>query len=40
VGPNDFDHPSPKVLAALEAAGAEVHRTDREGDVVIVLGPG
>ncbi len=34
VGPNDFGHPSPEVIAALEAAGAEVLRTDRRGDVV------
>jgi competence protein ComEC len=38
VGPNDFGHPAPEVLAVLEGAGAEVHRTDLEGDVVIRLG--
>ena len=40
VGPNDFGHPAPQVLAALEAAGAEVRRTDLEGDVVLTLGGG
>jgi len=40
VGPNEFGHPAPEVVAALEEAGAEVHRTDREGDVTVVLGPG
>ena len=40
VGPNDFGHPASEVVAALEAAGAMVHRTDQEGDVVIVLDRG
>jgi competence protein ComEC len=40
VGPNDFGHPAPEVIAALEAAGAVVRRTDLEGDVVIALGGG
>jgi competence protein ComEC len=40
VGPNQFGHPAPEVVAALEAAGATVHRTDLEGDVTVVLGPG
>ena len=35
VGPNQFGHPVPWVLEALEAAGALVCRTDRGGDVVI-----
>jgi competence protein ComEC len=35
VGPNDFGHPSPEVIATLEAAGATVYRTDRDGDVVL-----
>lgn len=39
VGPNRFGHPSEELLAALEQAGMEVRRTDREGDVVIDLGP-
>jgi competence protein ComEC len=38
VGPNDYGHPSSEVIATLEEAGAEVHRTDFEGDVVVVLG--
>jgi len=38
VGPNDFGHPAPEVIAALEAAGAQVRRTDLEGDVVVALG--
>ena len=37
VGPNDFGHPAPEVIAALEAAGAQVRRTDLEGDVVVAL---
>ena len=39
VGPNRFGHPSEELLAALERAGMEVRRTDREGDVVIGLRP-
>lgn len=39
VGPNRFGHPSEELLAALEEAGMEVRRTDREGDVVIGFGP-
>lgn len=38
VGPNDFGHPSPEVLAALEASGARISRTDRDGDVAVPLG--
>jgi len=38
VGPNDFGHPAPEVVAALRAAGAVVRRTDLEGDVVYALG--
>ena len=38
VGPNQFGHPSPEVLAALAAAGADVHRTDLDGDLVFVGG--
>lgn len=37
VGPNDFGHPSPDVIAALTAGGSHVRRTDREGDIVIPL---
>jgi competence protein ComEC len=35
VGPNDYGHPSDEVIAVLEAAGARVLRTDRDGDVVV-----
>lgn len=34
---NDYGHPAPDVLAALDAAGAEVWRTDLAGDVVVVV---
>ncbi len=37
VGPNDYGHPAPEVIAALESAGAVVHRTDQAGDAVIDL---
>lgn len=37
VGPNDFGHPSPSVVEALEGSGARVIRTDEYGDVVIPL---
>ena len=40
LGPNSFGHPAAEVVAALEATGAVVRRTDREGDVVITLGGG
>jgi competence protein ComEC len=39
VGPNTFGHPSAEVVAALEEAGADVRRTDQEGDVIIPLPP-
>ena len=39
VGPNDFGHPHPEVMAVLEESGSEIRRTDLEGDVVIPLGP-
>jgi competence protein ComEC len=32
---NPFRHPSPEVLARLDAAGARVYRTDRDGAVVL-----
>lgn len=34
---NDYGHPARDVLAALDAAGAEVWRTDLAGDVVVVV---
>ncbi len=37
VGPNDFGHPAPEVIETLEAAGAVVLRTDRQGTVSIRL---
>ncbi len=37
---NDYGHPSLEVLDALGAAGAEVHRTDLEGDLLVVSGSG
>lgn len=39
VGPNTFGHPSEEMVAALEGAGIDVFRTDRDGDVVIPLAP-
>jgi competence protein ComEC len=38
VGDNDFGHPAPNVMAALESSGADVVRTDLEGDVIVDLG--
>ena len=35
VGANDFGHPSDEVIATLRGAGADVLRTDLDGDVVI-----
>lgn len=35
VGPNSFGHPSDLVLDTLRAAGAKLHRTDRDGDLVL-----
>ncbi len=37
VGPNTFGHPSDEVIATLRRAGAEVLRTDEEGDVEVPL---
>ncbi|WP_240641429.1 ComEC/Rec2 family competence protein [Nocardioides ferulae] len=37
---NDYGHPSGTVLDALESAGAAVHRTDLDGDVVVSGVPG
>ena len=37
VGPNDFGHPSPEVVATLESVGALVYRTDRDGTVRLRL---
>jgi len=38
VGPNGFGHPASSVLRHLQEAGAEVRRTDEEGDIGIVFG--
>lgn len=35
VGPNDYGHPSPEVIGLFNALGAQVRRTDRDGDIVI-----
>ncbi|WP_323791049.1 ComEC/Rec2 family competence protein [Nocardioides sp.] len=32
---NDYGHPAPDVIAALEAAGAEVARTDVDGTIIV-----
>ena len=32
---NDYGHPSPEVLEALEASGAQVLRTDHEGTIML-----
>ena len=37
---NDYGHPAPETLAPFAAAGAEVLRTDLEGDVVVVARAG
>ena len=37
---NDYGHPAPSVLAPFEAAGADVLRTDRDGDLVVVVRDG
>ncbi len=34
---NDYGHPAPEPLVALEATGAEVWRTDLDGDVLVVV---
>ncbi len=36
---NDYGHPSQAVLDTLEAAGATIHRTDLDGDLVFDLDP-
>ncbi len=39
VGPNDYGHPVPEVLDEIRATGAEVLRTDREGDSTVTFAP-
>lgn len=36
---NGYGHPAPDVLAALRTAGAEVYRTDEDGDLAVVADP-
>ena len=36
---NDYGHPAPSALERLRAAGAQVHRTDLEGTLVVGLAP-
>lgn len=38
VGPNDYGHPSAEVVRLLEEMGADVRRTDHEGDIVVSVG--
>lgn len=33
---NDYGHPSPRTVSLLRSAGAQVHRTDLEGDLAVV----
>jgi competence protein ComEC len=33
--PNDYGHPVAEILDEIVATGAEIHRTDREGDVTV-----
>ena len=37
VGPNQFGHPAEWVIEVLEEAGAEIARTDEDGDVAVPL---
>ncbi len=37
VGDNDYGHPSDGVISLLVESGAVVHRTDRDGDLVVEL---
>jgi competence protein ComEC len=38
VGENDYGHPVPSTLEAIEATGAQVWRTDQHGDVIVIFG--
>jgi len=41
VGPdNDYGHPAPSLLALLREARMQVARTDRDGDVAVVVRDG
>ena len=37
VGPNDYGHPVPSTIRAIEAAGSQVWRTDQRGDIVVTF---
>ncbi len=37
---NSYGHPASEVLDGLTAAGAEVHRTDLEGDLLVTSAAG
>ncbi|HKX68600.1 MAG TPA: ComEC/Rec2 family competence protein [Intrasporangium sp.] len=37
---NDYGHPAPSLLHALESRGFVVHRTDLEGDIAVVVDAG
>jgi competence protein ComEC len=37
---NDYGHPAPSLMALLQDAGARVARTDRDGDVAVVVDGG
>ena len=39
VGPNTYGHPVPSIIAAIQATGAQVWRTDQHGDIVVSFGP-
>jgi competence protein ComEC len=38
VGENDYGHPVPETLEAIEVTGAQVWRTDQHGDVIVTFG--
>jgi competence protein ComEC len=38
VGPNDYGHPVPSTLQAIAATGAQIWRTDQDGDIVVTFG--
>jgi competence protein ComEC len=37
VGPNDYGHPVPSTIRAIQAAGSQVWRTDQHGDIVVTF---
>ncbi len=37
---NDYHHPSSKTLERLQAAGAEIYRTDMQGNIIVTLSGG